>query len=131
MNQALQVATMPHGGTTLSPVGIGCRLQKDTLHILNFWGRPRFNRRRWNVAFHLQVNSQKRHNSIMVNEAYLGTLRVRARSIVIQCIWIIIFNAGGNRGSGMLLHKCPDEIPTNGVGTLEERPKFSTSQIDP
>src|SRR5579872_3878954 len=36
MDQALQVATMPHGSTTLSPVGIDCRLQKDTLYVLNF-----------------------------------------------------------------------------------------------
>src|SRR5579872_1359621 len=53
MNQALQVATMPHGSTTLSPMGINSRLRKDPLYVLNLGGGPRLNGRGWNVALHL------------------------------------------------------------------------------
>src|SRR5579872_1801141 len=53
MNQALQVAAMPHSGATLSPMGIDSRLREDTLYVLYFGGGPRLNGGGWNIAFHL------------------------------------------------------------------------------
>ena len=55
----------------------------------------------------------------MVKEAYLGTLRIGAWSIVIQSIGIILLDTRRYGGSGMLLHKCADKVPTNGISTLE------------
>src|SRR5579872_4398849 len=48
-------------------------------------------------------------------------LGIRAQSVVIQCVWIILLNARRDRGSSMLLHEGTDKVPADRIGTLKAK----------